>query len=344
MPPHAITPGDTESIRDRRRGLSTLEMVLSLPILLMLMALMINFGTAASWKVRALSASRDAAWSSRPPRSGGTNPRPFYWPSDAGAGARGTADAEVLDDSRVDHPVARGPLPYGTRVDERLLDPTRGMREGASDIRRSFPMLARMGSYALRSRHPLLDDKWQYWRMGVRDYSWTGPSNRGRRIPVIYDLPQAGGIYAQDYIEAVVAIYYAPFRAALRPLDRDEEFIEYSRRFDWGTGPPDFHPRLSRFCSLDHDEAQERVTDLVDRIRGRPATEEQARIPCVAERMTDGFIGLYERVIAELEQLLDADPPPPAAEAAAIRREIAELESRIETLEAFRAQLQAGGG
>ena len=36
----------------RARGLAMLEMVLSLPILLLLMALMINFGNVACWKVR----------------------------------------------------------------------------------------------------------------------------------------------------------------------------------------------------------------------------------------------------------------------------------------------------
>jgi len=52
-----------------RRGLSTLEMVLALPVLLMIMALIINFGTVAAWKVRGLCAARHAVWSSRWPRS-----------------------------------------------------------------------------------------------------------------------------------------------------------------------------------------------------------------------------------------------------------------------------------
>lgn len=60
----------------RRRGLSTLEMVLSLPILLFVMALMINYGTVACWKVRALSVARNAVWSTRWPRTGHSNPRP----------------------------------------------------------------------------------------------------------------------------------------------------------------------------------------------------------------------------------------------------------------------------
>ncbi len=41
-----------------RRGLATLELALSLPVLLMVMALMVNFGNVASWKVRALGVAR----------------------------------------------------------------------------------------------------------------------------------------------------------------------------------------------------------------------------------------------------------------------------------------------
>ena len=38
-----------------------------------------------------------------------------------------------MDDSRVDLPVARGPLPPAT-VNSELLDPTRGLREGSAEL------------------------------------------------------------------------------------------------------------------------------------------------------------------------------------------------------------------
>ena len=48
--------------RGNRRGLSMLELALSLPILLFVMALIVNYGTLAAWKVRDLSVARLAVW------------------------------------------------------------------------------------------------------------------------------------------------------------------------------------------------------------------------------------------------------------------------------------------
>ena len=131
--------------RPVHRGISTLEMVLCLPLLLMVMALMINYGVVASWNVRSLAISRHAAWSTRWPRNGDRLPRPDYWPKSATVTAQGAGDIPSLDDPRVDRPVVRGPLANGNTVDRRLLDPSQGLREGESTIERQFPMLPRLG-------------------------------------------------------------------------------------------------------------------------------------------------------------------------------------------------------
>ena len=77
-PPSSLAPRPfsplTTHHSPRARALAPLEMVLSLPILLFIMAVIINFGTLASWKVRGLSAARHAVWSSRWPRSRSTSP------------------------------------------------------------------------------------------------------------------------------------------------------------------------------------------------------------------------------------------------------------------------------
>lgn len=301
----------------RRSGLSTLELVLCLPILLFLMALMINFGTVACWKVRALSMARNAAWQARASR-GGYSYLPDYWPQTAGVSVGGGGDVPELDDPRVYHVVARGPvLPDGTRVYQERLDPTLRLRQGSARLNREFPMLAKLGPYRLDARTRFLDNKWQWGEMGVG-------GNYGLRIPVIYELPKAPPAYGQAYMQAVRSIYYAPFRPQLFPLDRDDEFIYYSIRFGWGRGAPDFHPRLARFCSLDHTVAAKRVEELIERIQGSD------RRDGVAKRMTDAFIGLYRRVIGELQN--QKDPVPTA--------EIAQLEAKIEVLEKFKATLR----
>ncbi len=44
------------------RGLASVELVFATPILLLLAALIINYGTAASWRIRGLAAARYAGF------------------------------------------------------------------------------------------------------------------------------------------------------------------------------------------------------------------------------------------------------------------------------------------
>ena len=325
--------------KQSRRGLSTLEMVLSLPILLFIMALMINFGVAACWKVRSLTVARHAVWSTRWPRTGQSNPRPHYWPGGAGLTFEGAGNVPRLDDPRVDQPVARGPLPLGTTVHEELLDPTRGLRRGSASITQGFPMLGKMGTYHLSARTHLLDDKWQYRRMQWPEEGYRLGSNVQRRIPVIYALARVSEPIVQAHIQAAKAILGAAFRDQLAPLDRDEEYAYYQLLFGWGIGAPDFHPRLHRFCGLDPTDAAGKQQRLIDRIQGRPA---RPRVPSVAERMTRAFISLYGRAKREYESMDTTVMPP--AEAAAVRAQIAQLEAKIQTLQEFLAVLRSNDG
>ena len=280
--------------RADRRGLAMLEFVLALPILLLIMALMINFGTAACWKVRTLTAARLALWNSRSGHCGSDSPRPAWWPASASATASGGGHAEALDDPRVDQPVARGPLPFGVVVRSELLDPTRGLHSGSASLTGTHPMLARMGSYHLAAQSALLDDSWAYSEMGL-------PDNAQRRIPSLYELTKAPPDLVQAYVRAVLALRGAPFRPALRPLDQDDEFIAYGALLGLTGSPPDFHPRLEVFCSLDRELADEHVQELIDRIQGRVERDERGnvigRVPDVAERMARAFINLYQQVI-----------------------------------------------
>jgi len=307
-------------------------MVLSLPILLVMMALMILFGTAVVWKVRGLAAARHAVWSSRSPRWGMSFPRPQYWLPPALMSRAGDPDATMLDDSRVDQPVARGPtLPYGTTVNRDLLDPSRGMSVGGAALQRPFPLLHVLGDCRFRAYTQMLDNKWQYWRMDL----W---SNGLRRIPVIYALAKAPPALSTAYVQAVLAILRAPFRRDLFPLDRDDEFIGYSQRFVWRSGAPDFHPRLHHFCDLDRAAAQREVDELIDRIQAKK--DPPPRVPSVAEVMTRAWIGLYNRVINKLQNQINGVPPPSAGQIAAMKAEIAQLQKQIDVLNTFLQTLQ----
>ena len=311
-----------------RRGLSTLELVLALPILLGVMALMVNFGTAACWKVRALIMARQRLWEGRTGRS--SNPLPTWWPGSVTAGG---GHGESLDDPRVNLPVARGPLPPGAEANSDLLDPTRGLRTASSDLARAFPMLRSLGSYHLTTKSALLDGKWAFYKDMS---SWYYGE---RRTPLLYAFQKAAPQLGQAYIDAVVAILRAPFRKALRPLDKDDEFIYYNTLFGWGTTAPDFHPPLSGFCEVDHELANARVQGLIDRIQGKPEQGEEGnvtpRVPDVAERMTRAYIDLYERVIHEIEHLKDRDPPLPPDQLAALQAQLPKLREKVDTLNRF---------
>jgi len=337
------------------RGLATLEMVLCLPILLAVMALMINFGAASVWRIRGLAAARHALWSSRasgPVAQRIGAPRPRYWPAAAGLTSGGDLDG-AMDDPRVDQPVARGPaLPFGTTVYRRLLDPNRGMRQGTARLQRPFPMLQRLGDLRFTAETELLDQKWQYWGMGLSS-SWD------LRVPVIYSLPRAPAALAMAYFQAAQAILQAAFYRDLWPLDLwaywpldwNDEWFVYMRRF-WRIpplpqvipGPPDFHPGLGAtcgteadpfrhncFCDVDHSIARKAVDDLIDRIKGNP----DRGVHGVPWQMARAYIGLYRAVINELQRLINATPAPPPGQVSAMQAEIAQLQKQIDLLSAF---------
>lgn len=167
-----------------RRGLAMLELVLALPFILFLMALIVCYGIVATWRVREHSVARLAVWESRWPRTGSSDPRPTYWPATASMECSSQGNVPAMDDSSVDLPVARGPLP-GATVNSDLLDPTRGLLEGSASLTRGYPLLGKMGRYTMDAQSWLIDDKWQYQTpvMGMS-------SNTQRRIPVCTHWPR----------------------------------------------------------------------------------------------------------------------------------------------------------
>jgi hypothetical protein len=318
-------------------------LVLALPILLAIMALIINYGTYAAWKVRGLSLARHQLWSQREGR--GAHPQKQYWPqyypgfpAGVSAGAGGAGSVPSLDDARVDHPVIRGPMLETFIVDRDRLDPSRVMREGSSTVERLFPLLKRLGQYTLRSATQAIEHRWQHEHIGL----WA---NYDRRIPLLYTLPRSGAELglAMRYLQAVVMIWYAPFQADLWPMDMDDEFFYWNVRF-WtegrpGWGPPwapDFYDRfawLAAPCDVDEAKAQERVDNLIDRIQGKkPDANSPTQVPSIAESMSQAFVDFFNRVIDELTRQLNATPPPPADVQSQLKKEIQDLKDKIDLL------------
>jgi hypothetical protein len=247
--------------------LATLEMVLALPLLLFFMALMINFGTLACWKVRGLSIARMAVWGNRFQRSNAGNPQPTYWPPQVPLPTGPTNLPEQVDDSRVDQPVARGPQIMNAQVNTALLDPTRGLLQGSASLTRNWPMMGKWPAYQLQAATCLVDDQWQYNTalMGMT-------SNSTRRIPIIYTLPQAPANLANLYIQAIQAILNAPCQQQLAMLN-----------------PYYGYATLNQFCSSNRSDAQQPVQNLIDHIQGKP----MPHVAGIPEDMTRSYISIY---------------------------------------------------
>lgn len=320
-----------------------LELTLALPILLFIMALIINYGTLAAWKVRANSVARLAVWETRWPRTGSTDPRPSYWPASATMGSTNQGSVAEMDDSRVDVPVARGPL-QGVNVNSDLLDPTRGLCEGSAGMSRTYPLLAKMGSYSITAQTWLVDDKWQIltpvMETAMENATGTSCNNWTRRIQILYyPLAKASGSLVSAYTQAVLAIDNAPFASQLAPLDHDPDFLYYSALFGW-PGPHDFQPRFHQICSTDLSLTEESVQNLIDRIQGNRSKG----IPGVAKIMTWSFLQLYQQALSAFKGILQQqNPPAPAQMVSLAQLQMPQLQTYIQELQSFLQTLKSSG-
>ena len=191
----------------RRRGLAPLEMALALPILLFVMALIVDFGTAACLEgphverrpgrtlANALAADADRAIRNRPiGRS-----RRAATTDDLGSEGN-------LNDSRVEQ---NQPVVPGIPINSWVLDQTQGFREGKAGITKAWPFLPKLLPMHLDAKTQMLDNRWQFQQMGM----W---SNDQRRIPILYVLPKAPDSMAQAYVQAIVALWQFQSRHARR--------------------------------------------------------------------------------------------------------------------------------
>ena len=202
--------------------------MLALPILLSIMALMVNFAVAASWKVRAAGVARHMFWSSHDP----LNREPAYGHWRAAAlpaqwrrvAAPVGADAEHRLAGAEDHPtfphetMDRPEILLGEEIGVVLPPPPgsdgaaiivndsgegvfgrpfftgKGYRGGRARVGRPFPMLSSLDAYELSATCPSLLDCWRYDETGYG-------SNASRRTPVHFTLPQTEGSAQQNWLD-----------------------------------------------------------------------------------------------------------------------------------------------
>jgi hypothetical protein len=311
-----------------RAGLAPLELVLALPIMLFVMALMINIGAVGAWKVREQTNARHASWRTLHLRTGDANPDPPLWPHDAQP-LRGAAGADLGDVNSVWNGVpdlqsaaVRGPViadPFsGQAVRVRdMLQFEEGVHDGRAPLVRRLPLLRGIlrngGRYEIDIGQDVLDRAWEFHDLGYSD-------NRDRRMRLLYDMEPGDFPSVRQFKQALDAgpwraLRQFPQAADLVPLDHDPDFIRFHRV------PPDFYPALPNLCLADPAVLQGhgRYRQFLDSIRRLPG------------RMGSSFRGLYQTRLDELQSLM---PPPPGAQA-----EIQWLQARINELNRFLGSL-----
>lgn len=298
---------------------------MSLPLLLCVLALIINFGNAATWKVRAATANRLVAWRARPGFGVSGDPAPQNLvPAQNTLSFQGANRIAQVDTywniPAIQQDFLQGSAANGggsgiIRINDReQLDMSQGVAQGHVDLTQRFPFMPSAGNIHYSLDHPLVDGNWQFNDMG---YAY----NHSRRTAGWYrwsDAPEWAA-QRQRFLQADSQIRNNPQRELLRPLDRDEELINGGYSFD-------FYPRMQVVCSNNPREVlQQHIMNrggLVDRIQGHPAPQ---KVVGLVERMAQTYRRMYQD---ELD-LLEAQPNPPAGRIAILQQLIAQLDALI---------------
>ena len=309
----------------RRAGLAPLELVLSVPMLMMILSMMIIVGTAGSWKLRTLANSRQAAARSIWPRDGDNDPKPdSWWPASATMSFHSASPSLIESDPFSDHYVVRGPVvpsPTGGRpleVQGDTLDMTLGLEAGFAEIDRDLPLWKQLPHRNHYSRDTLFfsGQQWQHGAMGI--------SNNARRILVTYDydLARFAGGTVGAMTQTANQLLSNPARPMMGILDREPElrgfygdpYTPYSQdRYD----ELSFYPPASVGCDFD---LRPRVDGLLVAIEDVPCR--MARKYCEMYRlrlMIDPDDAQAKQHIAELNSFMSSlgcdegceEPPPP---------------------------------
>ena len=300
-----------------RRGLAPLEFVLALPILVMMMALMIDFGVVGAWKIRTQTNARYAGWRTLTSRTGEFNATPPYWPSSANLSARSgnpLTDVNQQWDSTQDLlcPCVRGPqltAPNATAAVnvEGRLEMDDNVIQGHARLERNLPLFrgalpATGGRFRFDINQDLFDNHWQYHTLNI-------PHNDYPRSRVWWDIEHTDLAALDPAIDTNMQsldtnlrlLQTNPNVADLYPLDNDDEHIRY------GGNAPDYYPRLSRLCMADPNAVYISAISRLDQ-DGHPNPNSLLsridRLPCTMSR---SFTGMYRSWICGLEQCVAPD-------------------------------------
>lgn len=351
--------------RHSRRGLAPLELVLWLPILLFVMALMMNFGTAAAWRVRGEIMARDAVW--RAKHHDDANPDLFpeatLWPDrDASSSKQDDSALESLSDRSffdgADN-VIRGPL--GIDVTDIFNPDIEGAYQGRAQIEREPPFLPSLGNYNSGAiRHPMLERMWQSSEYGYGDYNSLphvgeflefgvaqsiGHHNWLRRSTVLYEWEDsASGLEAGfDRASSVASAYESSNSAALRVMYGEDQWTErfqkYYTMFGGGPWRPDFYPKPPGISEWDRETVRQRAVEyyLID-VRESDGRIRLGGITQLHRSLTSGYRSFFQRARSNINRMIEilenVDPQTPQ-----IAQQIVQLEADRDVIDERLAEL-----
>jgi hypothetical protein len=321
-----------------RRGLAPLELVLSLFFLLVLMALIINFGATAPWHIRGQIAARHAVWRTLSYRTGGAYPNPSNWWAPATMGLAPPRPFTTVPNDMVGQAWSQGDLMQPALRGPVIVDPATGKQIlmnnlqylemvnqaviGNASLTKAMPLLPNMRKANINPVQPVLNSLWRFEDMGFF-------YNNNWRIKGWYriEADQVGdgnlmNLFMQ-YQMADMKIQQNPGVPALLTLDRDAEFPP------WGMTPPDVYPRLGG-CDASPQNVQNLVMPpppgrgLIGSIKG-PNGGGRGGVP---QNLAQAFISLYQRQIDYYKSL----NPPNQAKIQQLQQLIDQLNQFIGTL------------
>ena len=299
----------------RRSGLAPLELVLSLVFLLVMMALIINFGSISAWHVRGKMAARYAVARTLSIRTGGNDPMPSNWWAPATMGLSAPMSFNTLPYDVVGQTWNQGDLTQAALRGPAVVDPASGntipmndkrylemvdrVQIGSAYLQKTMPLLPKLRRAQINPLQPVFDNLWTYGEMGL--------GYNGRRMKGWYKV-EADQLGNGNLMNLFMAYQMADQKVqqnsgaqALLVLDRDNELL----------GPPDEYLIAASAAGLlgagacdasPEDVAQNWIQNpngLISRIQGRNGGGRGG----VPESLARAFLQLYQ----------SQNPPPKAA-------------------------------
>lgn len=334
-----------------RRGLAPLELVLNLFFFLVLMALIINFGSIAPWHVRGKVAARYAVWRSLYPRTGASNPNPANWQPPATMGLSTPLSLNSLPFDMVGQNWSQGDLGQAALRGPAVIDPATGtvirlndrryvemvdrVQVGSASLQKRLPLLSNLRKAQINPLQPVLDRFWTFGEMNAQSGGVAMRNNEDWRMLGWYQfLPDQLGngdlmnLFMQ-YQMADQKIQQNPGAQALLVLDRDNEFA------GWGATPPDAYAYAASMSGLigqceasPENVAQNWIqnsTGMIRWIQGPTAGGGQNAVP---QWLAQRFIDLYNQ---EIRYYQSQNPPNQA--------QVNRLQGLIQQLQQFMAML-----